>query len=49
LPLALDEARPRLRRQPPVCGADTRDVLRACGYSDARIDSLAAAGVVKVA
>lgn len=46
LPLALDGTRPAIRTSPPRCGEHTREVLAGLGYDDARIDALAAAGVV---
>ncbi len=48
LPLALDGARPGLDRQPPRIGEHGCDVLAEAGLSTAEIDSLIAAGVVRL-
>lgn len=49
LPLKLSEAELSIRRDPPQTGADTRHVLSDLGFSPARIEQLAAEGVVIVA
>lgn len=46
LPLALNGERLPLRTSPPRLGADTVDLLRTTGYSDAEIESLRADGVI---
>jgi len=43
-----DDAAARAHTPAPALGADTRDVLRAAGYDDARIDALAASGAIAV-
>ncbi|MCS6855351.1 MAG: CoA transferase, partial [Elioraea sp.] len=48
LPLALDGERPGLDRQPPAIGEHGRDVLAEAGLALAEIDSLIAAGVVRL-
>ncbi len=40
IPLDMDGRKPRVRRQPPVMGADTRAVLAEAGYTAAQIDDL---------
>ena len=46
LPLALNGERLPLRSSPPRLGADTVELLRGTGYSDAEIESLRADGVI---
>ncbi len=46
LPLALNGERLPLRTSPPRLGADTVDLLRSTGYSEAEIESLRADGVI---
>ena len=46
LPLALNGERLPLRTTPPRLGADTVDLLRSTGYSEAEIESLRADGVI---
>jgi crotonobetainyl-CoA:carnitine CoA-transferase CaiB-like acyl-CoA transferase len=46
IPLDMGGRKPRVRRQPPVMGADSRAVLVEAGYSAAQIDELIAQGVV---
>jgi crotonobetainyl-CoA:carnitine CoA-transferase CaiB-like acyl-CoA transferase len=46
LPLTLGGERPGVRRQPPVLGADTEDLLREVGYGDDEIASLRASKVI---
>ena len=46
LPLALNGERLPLRTSPPQLGADTVELLRSTGYSDAEIESLRADGVI---
>jgi len=48
LPLAMDGHRFGLQRDIPRAGADTRDVMRELGYSEARIKTLLAEGVIAV-
>ena len=48
LPLAMDGHRFGLQRDIPRAGADTRDVMRELGYSDARIETLLADGIIAV-
>lgn len=48
LPLEMDGQRFGLQRDLTVPGQDTRDALREAGFSDAEIDELAAAGVVRL-
>jgi crotonobetainyl-CoA:carnitine CoA-transferase CaiB-like acyl-CoA transferase len=47
LPICIDDATPGLRRQPPVLGEHTEEVLRGLGYDAARIAALRAAGAVR--
>jgi crotonobetainyl-CoA:carnitine CoA-transferase CaiB-like acyl-CoA transferase len=47
LPLTLDGERPGVRLQPPRLGEHTREVLRDAGYSDAELDALASANVIR--
>jgi len=46
IPLDMGGRKPRVRRQPPVMGADTRTVLAEAGYTAAQIDDLVARRVV---
>jgi crotonobetainyl-CoA:carnitine CoA-transferase CaiB-like acyl-CoA transferase len=46
-PLSFDGARVEHRSPPPAVGADTDDILRELGYSDADIAAMAAAGVTR--
>jgi crotonobetainyl-CoA:carnitine CoA-transferase CaiB-like acyl-CoA transferase len=46
LPVALDDRRPGLRRNPPEPGQHTREVLLQFGYDPGRIDTLYAEGVI---
>lgn len=46
LPLTMDGATPGLRSDPPGIGADTHDLLRRLGYTDAEIEALETAGVI---
>ena len=46
IPLDMGGRKPRVRRQPPVMGADTRAVLAETGYTAAEIDELVKQGVV---
>jgi crotonobetainyl-CoA:carnitine CoA-transferase CaiB-like acyl-CoA transferase len=46
IPLEMGGRKPRIRRQPPVMGADTRAVLAEAGYTDAQISELVAQRVV---
>lgn len=48
-PLALSETPFRAHLPPPTLGRHSREILREAGLSDARIDELAAAGVVRCA
>ncbi|MCC7225828.1 MAG: CoA transferase [Burkholderiaceae bacterium] len=48
LPLALNGERLALRTSPPRLGANTVELLRSTGYSDAEIESLRADGVIGV-
>jgi crotonobetainyl-CoA:carnitine CoA-transferase CaiB-like acyl-CoA transferase len=41
--------KPRVRRQPPVMGADTRAVLAEAGYTATQIDDLVEQRIVIVA
>ena len=45
-PLELSTGRAEVRRPPPMPGEHTNDILRECGYSDAEISRLHAAGTV---
>ncbi len=47
-PNRFDGEPPAIRRLPPGLGQHTREVLRACGYDDARIDALRDKGVINV-
>ncbi|HEX6612123.1 MAG TPA: CaiB/BaiF CoA-transferase family protein [Hyphomicrobiaceae bacterium] len=40
IPLDMDGRKPKVRRQPPVMGADTRAVLAEAGYTEAQISRL---------
>jgi crotonobetainyl-CoA:carnitine CoA-transferase CaiB-like acyl-CoA transferase len=46
LPVALDGARPPVRRGPPALGEHSRELLHELGYAPAEIEALTAAGVV---
>ena len=46
IPLDMGGRKPRVRRQPPVMGADTRAVLAEAGYTAAQIDELVEKRVV---
>ena len=46
LPVALDGARLPVRTGPPAIGEHTRDLLRALGYTDDRIEQLRSDGVI---
>ena len=48
LPLDMDGRKPRLRRQPPVKGEHTREVLEESGYMPEEIDWLVKDGVAIV-
>lgn len=48
-PLRITDHTPEITNQIPDYGQHTREVLLAAGYSDAELDSLAAAGVVRLA
>jgi crotonobetainyl-CoA:carnitine CoA-transferase CaiB-like acyl-CoA transferase len=48
-PLHFSATPTRIDRPAPRLGEHTREVLRECGYGDADIDALAAAGVVQAA
>ena len=45
-PLELSTGRAEVRRPPPMAGEHTEEILRECGYSDAEISRLRAAGTV---
>ena len=47
-PIRIDGERPGERRRPPARAAQTAEVLRDAGYSDAEVAAFAAAGVVEV-
>ncbi|MCU4743991.1 CoA transferase [Natronoglomus mannanivorans] len=49
IPVDMSSSEPAVARSPPGLGADTRDVLGDCGYSDAEIDRLEANDVIRVA
>jgi crotonobetainyl-CoA:carnitine CoA-transferase CaiB-like acyl-CoA transferase len=49
LPIEMDGQRFGLRRDLPAIGADSRELLRARGVSEADLDALSAAGVVRLA
>ena len=49
LPLTLNGQRLPLRQGPPALGADTHDLLRGLGYSEAEVQTLGRAGVVGMA
>jgi crotonobetainyl-CoA:carnitine CoA-transferase CaiB-like acyl-CoA transferase len=46
LPLTLEGHRPGVRLDPPPLGRNTRELLRAAGYTDAQVDDLAARHIV---
>lgn len=48
-PLHFSATPTRVDRPAPRLGEHSRDVLRECGYADADIDALAAAGVIEIA
>jgi crotonobetainyl-CoA:carnitine CoA-transferase CaiB-like acyl-CoA transferase len=45
-PIHFSETPARVDRPAPRLGEHTRHILRECGYADAEIDALAAAGIV---
>ena len=45
-PIHLSATPARIDRPAPLLGEHTRELLRECGYADAEIDALAAAGIV---
>lgn len=47
LPVVFDDARPGLRRQPPVTGEHSLEVAREAGLTDVQIEKLIAAGVMR--
>ena len=47
LPLSLDGERPAVRMDPPSLGAHTRALLEEVGYTQAEIEQLLAANVIK--
>ncbi|HMK68475.1 MAG TPA: CoA transferase, partial [Stellaceae bacterium] len=49
LPIEIDGKGFTVRDDPPAAGADTRAVLRSLGFSDAEIEEMAEAGVVRLA
>jgi crotonobetainyl-CoA:carnitine CoA-transferase CaiB-like acyl-CoA transferase len=49
IPLDMGGRKPRVRRQPPVMGADTRAVLAEAGYTATQIDDLVEQRIVIVA
>jgi crotonobetainyl-CoA:carnitine CoA-transferase CaiB-like acyl-CoA transferase len=48
LPIKFSETPGAVRLPAPLFGQDTREVLRANGFSDSEIDQLAAQGVVQL-
>jgi crotonobetainyl-CoA:carnitine CoA-transferase CaiB-like acyl-CoA transferase len=47
LPVKLGDTPGRIQRRPPLLGEHTAEVLRAAGLSDAELDALREAGIVK--
>jgi crotonobetainyl-CoA:carnitine CoA-transferase CaiB-like acyl-CoA transferase len=47
-PVKLGETPGRIRTPSPSCGADTATVLRGFGYSEAQLQSLVAAGAIRL-
>jgi crotonobetainyl-CoA:carnitine CoA-transferase CaiB-like acyl-CoA transferase len=45
-PICFDDEAPTLRRQPPVAGEHTKEVLHALGYSDEQIAALRTCGAI---
>jgi crotonobetainyl-CoA:carnitine CoA-transferase CaiB-like acyl-CoA transferase len=46
-PVVFEGVEPQPDSPPPALGADTREVLSACGYTDAEVESMLASGVAR--